>query len=60
MLCGEPRVEAGRGSVSAGFSGEFPAEFPGVRTGLEARVERLEQEVAALRAMLDERGGQAD
>jgi uncharacterized protein YceH (UPF0502 family) len=56
LLCGEPRVEAGRGSVSA----EFPAEFPGGRTGLEARVERLEQEVAALRAMLDERGGQAD
>lgn len=52
MLCGEPRVEAGRGSVSA--------EFPGERAGLEARVERLEQEVAALRAMLDERGGQAD
>jgi uncharacterized protein YceH (UPF0502 family) len=52
LLCGEPQIEAGHGPVSAEFSRE--------RTGLEARVERLEQEVAALRAMLDERGGQAD
>ncbi len=52
LLCGEPRIEVGGSPVSTGTAQEQAA--------LEARVERLEQEVAELRAILAGLGGQAD
>jgi uncharacterized protein YceH (UPF0502 family) len=52
LLCGEPRIEAVGSPVSAEIAQEQAA--------LEARVERLEQEVAELRALLAGLGGQAD
>lgn len=52
LLCGEPHVEAGRGPVSS--------DSPREQAELEARVERLEREVAELRALLAGLGGRAD
>lgn len=50
LLCGEPLIEAGSSQVFADITQE--------RAELEARVERLEQEVAELRAMLIGLGAQ--
>jgi len=49
LLCGEPRIEVA--------SAPLPADVTREQAALEARVERLEQEVAELRVMLTGLGG---